>query len=169
MLILLQGFSTAPNSPSVNSRSGSLGPSLSLGNISGMTANPEVKKRRAPPPPVATPALQNMETSSGQDKTAAQVTVTPQNGLLCLACWLPSVQSSELKPLTTTHQNYWSYKLKLSKVLEFCTYLLRFIWHCLKLSSVSRIFLNQKIVMRHYAKRRRMKKKSEKLGILYGN
>ncbi|XP_071660515.1 protein cordon-bleu isoform X8 [Patagioenas fasciata] len=68
-----KGFSTAPNSPSVNSRSGSLGPSLSLGNISGMTANPEVKKRRAPPPPVATPALQNMETSSGQDKTAAQI------------------------------------------------------------------------------------------------
>uniref|UniRef100_A0A8D0F340 Cordon-bleu WH2 repeat protein n=1 Tax=Strix occidentalis caurina TaxID=311401 RepID=A0A8D0F340_STROC len=81
MLIHLQGFSTAPNSPSVNSRSSSLGPSLSLGNISGMTANPEVKKRRAPPPPVVTPALQNVE-MSGQEKTAAQVTVTPQSGLL---------------------------------------------------------------------------------------
>ncbi|NWS41497.1 COBL protein, partial [Probosciger aterrimus] len=69
----LQGFSTAPNSPSVNSRSSSLGSSLSLGNISGMTANPEVKKRRAPPPPVVTPALQNVE-MSGQDKTAAQIT-----------------------------------------------------------------------------------------------
>ncbi|XP_074878796.1 protein cordon-bleu isoform X2 [Buteo buteo] len=68
----LDGFSTAPNSPSVNSRSSSLGPSLSLGNISGMTANPEVKKRRAPPPPVVTPALQNAETS-GQEKTAAQI------------------------------------------------------------------------------------------------
>ncbi|NWU96735.1 COBL protein, partial [Upupa epops] len=56
-----KGFSTAPNSPSANSRSSSLGPSLSLGNISGMTANPEVKKRRAPPPPVVTPASQNME------------------------------------------------------------------------------------------------------------
>ncbi|NWX88940.1 COBL protein, partial [Nothoprocta pentlandii] len=56
----LQGFSTAPNSPSVNSRSNTLGPSLSLGNISGMTANPEVKKRRAPPPPVATPPLQHI-------------------------------------------------------------------------------------------------------------
>ncbi|NWR55713.1 COBL protein, partial [Bucorvus abyssinicus] len=67
-----QGFSTAPNSPSVNSRSTSLGPSLSLGNISGMTANPEVKKRRAPPPPVVTPALQNME-MTGQEKTAAQI------------------------------------------------------------------------------------------------
>ncbi|NWJ06966.1 COBL protein, partial [Crypturellus undulatus] len=54
-----KGFSTAPNSPSVNSRSNTLGPSLSLGNISGMTANPEVKKRRAPPPPVVTPPLQN--------------------------------------------------------------------------------------------------------------
>uniref|UniRef100_A0A8B9G8K0 Cordon-bleu ubiquitin-like domain-containing protein n=1 Tax=Amazona collaria TaxID=241587 RepID=A0A8B9G8K0_9PSIT len=60
MLIHLQGFSTAPNSPSVNSRSSSLGSSLSLGNISGMTANAEVKKRRAPPPPVVTPALQNI-------------------------------------------------------------------------------------------------------------
>ncbi|XP_061305104.1 protein cordon-bleu isoform X4 [Pezoporus flaviventris] len=67
-----KGFSTAPNSPSVNSRSSSLGSSLSLGNISGMTANPEVKKRRAPPPPVATPALQNVE-MSGQEKTAAQI------------------------------------------------------------------------------------------------
>ncbi|PKU47997.1 protein cordon-bleu [Limosa lapponica baueri] len=66
------GFSTAPNSPSVNSRSSSLGPSLSLGNISGMTANPEVKKRRAPPPPVVTPALQNVE-MSGQEKTTAQI------------------------------------------------------------------------------------------------
>uniref|UniRef100_A0A8C4Y516 Cordon-bleu WH2 repeat protein n=1 Tax=Gopherus evgoodei TaxID=1825980 RepID=A0A8C4Y516_9SAUR len=58
-----KGFATAPNSPSVNSRSIMLGPSLSLGNISGMTANPEIKKRRAPPPPVATPHLQIMETS----------------------------------------------------------------------------------------------------------
>ncbi|NXM06273.1 COBL protein, partial [Tyrannus savana] len=56
-----KGFSTAPNSPSVNSRSSGLGPSLSLGNISGMTANPEVKKRRAPPPPVVTPVLPNVE------------------------------------------------------------------------------------------------------------
>ncbi|NXV77784.1 COBL protein, partial [Atlantisia rogersi] len=62
-----QGFSTAPNSPSVNSRSSSLGPSLSLGNISGMTANPEVKKRRAPPPPVVTPALQNVAMTSLND------------------------------------------------------------------------------------------------------
>ncbi|KFP89272.1 Protein cordon-bleu, partial [Apaloderma vittatum] len=62
-----KGFSTAPNSPSVNSRSSTLGPSLSLGNISGMTANPEVKKRRAPPPPVVTPALQNVEMISLND------------------------------------------------------------------------------------------------------
>ncbi|XP_073188806.1 protein cordon-bleu isoform X4 [Lepidochelys kempii] len=68
------GFATAPNSPSVNSRSITLGPSLSLGNISGMTANPEIKKRRAPPPPVATPLLQTTETS-GVAKTAMQ---TPQ-------------------------------------------------------------------------------------------
>ncbi|XP_068527194.1 protein cordon-bleu isoform X2 [Anas acuta] len=68
----LDGFSTAPNSPSVNSRSSSLGSSLSLGNISGMTANPEVKKRRAPPPPVVTPPLQNMEMSE-QEKMAVQI------------------------------------------------------------------------------------------------
>ncbi|NXO02460.1 COBL protein, partial [Rhinopomastus cyanomelas] len=67
-----KGFSTAPNSPSVNSRSGSVGPSLSLGNISGMTANPEVKKRRAPPPPVVAPVSQNVE-MSGQHKTAVQI------------------------------------------------------------------------------------------------
>ncbi|XP_017925575.2 protein cordon-bleu isoform X6 [Manacus vitellinus] len=67
-----KGFSTAPNSPSVNSRSSSLGPSLSLGNISGMTANPEVKKRRAPPPPVVTPVLPNVEVR-GQEKTVAQI------------------------------------------------------------------------------------------------
>ncbi|XP_072186000.1 protein cordon-bleu isoform X5 [Excalfactoria chinensis] len=67
-----KGFSTAPNSPSVNSRSSTLGPSLSLGNISGMTANPEVKKRRAPPPPVLAPPLQNME-MSGQEKTTIQI------------------------------------------------------------------------------------------------
>ncbi|NXU82774.1 COBL protein, partial [Xiphorhynchus elegans] len=67
----LQGFSTAPNSPSVNSRSSGLGPSLSLGNISGMTANPEVKKRRAPPPPVVTPILPNAE-GRGQEKTISQ-------------------------------------------------------------------------------------------------
>ncbi|XP_041331851.1 protein cordon-bleu isoform X1 [Pyrgilauda ruficollis] len=68
----LDGFSTAPNSPSVNSRSSSLGSSLSLGNISGMTANPEVKKRRAPPPPVAAPVLLNTEVR-GQERTAAQI------------------------------------------------------------------------------------------------
>ncbi|XP_053813892.1 protein cordon-bleu isoform X1 [Vidua chalybeata] len=69
-----KGFSTAPNSPSVNSRSSSLGSSLSLGNISGMTANPEVKKRRAPPPPVATPVLPNTNAEvRGQERTAAQL------------------------------------------------------------------------------------------------
>uniref|UniRef100_A0A8C4WQL3 Cordon-bleu WH2 repeat protein n=1 Tax=Gopherus evgoodei TaxID=1825980 RepID=A0A8C4WQL3_9SAUR len=76
LYIYLQGFATAPNSPSVNSRSIMLGPSLSLGNISGMTANPEIKKRRAPPPPVATPHLQIMETS-GVAKTTMQLIDPP--------------------------------------------------------------------------------------------
>lgn len=58
----LDGVMTAPNSPSVNSRSGTLGPSLSLGNISGMTASTEIKKRRAPPPPMEIPQLHSEET-----------------------------------------------------------------------------------------------------------
>ncbi|XP_056339107.1 protein cordon-bleu isoform X11 [Oenanthe melanoleuca] len=68
-----KGFSTAPNSPSVNSRSSSLGSSLSLGNISGMTANPEGKKRRAPPPPVAAPPVLPNAEVRGQERTAAQI------------------------------------------------------------------------------------------------
>ncbi|XP_044149838.1 protein cordon-bleu-like isoform X1 [Bufo gargarizans] len=46
-----EGFSTAPSSPSVNSRPIALGASLSLSNISGIGARSEIKKRRAPPPP----------------------------------------------------------------------------------------------------------------------
>ncbi|XP_053782932.1 protein cordon-bleu isoform X7 [Desmodus rotundus] len=45
------GCLTTPSSPSVNSRSVTLGPSLSLSNISGMSVKSDVKKRRAPPPP----------------------------------------------------------------------------------------------------------------------
>ncbi|XP_053115298.1 protein cordon-bleu isoform X3 [Hemicordylus capensis] len=68
----LDGVMTAPSSPSVNSRSTTLGPSLSLGNISGMTASTEIKKRRAPPPPIAIPQLQSEETN-GQEKTLTQM------------------------------------------------------------------------------------------------
>ncbi|XP_045142251.1 protein cordon-bleu isoform X2 [Echinops telfairi] len=45
------GCRTTPNSPSVSSRSITLGPSVSLSNISGMSVKSEMKKRRAPPPP----------------------------------------------------------------------------------------------------------------------
>ncbi|XP_059026597.1 protein cordon-bleu isoform X4 [Mustela lutreola] len=45
------GCLTTPNSPSVNSRSVTLGPSLSLSNISGVSVRSDLKKRRAPPPP----------------------------------------------------------------------------------------------------------------------
>ncbi|XP_036896998.1 protein cordon-bleu isoform X2 [Sturnira hondurensis] len=45
------GCLTTPSSPSVNSRSVTLGPSLSLSNISGISVKSDVKKRRAPPPP----------------------------------------------------------------------------------------------------------------------
>ncbi|XP_059026598.1 protein cordon-bleu isoform X5 [Mustela lutreola] len=46
-----KGCLTTPNSPSVNSRSVTLGPSLSLSNISGVSVRSDLKKRRAPPPP----------------------------------------------------------------------------------------------------------------------
>ncbi|XP_074844123.1 protein cordon-bleu isoform X2 [Carettochelys insculpta] len=68
----LDGFATAPNSPSSNSRSVPLGPSLSLGNISRVTTSQEIKKRRAPPPPVATPHLQIIETTEVA-KTAMEI------------------------------------------------------------------------------------------------
>ncbi|XP_037693095.1 protein cordon-bleu isoform X2 [Choloepus didactylus] len=47
----LNGCLTTPNSPSVYSRSITLGPSLSLSNVSGISVKSEMKKRRAPPPP----------------------------------------------------------------------------------------------------------------------
>ncbi|XP_070353428.1 protein cordon-bleu isoform X7 [Equus asinus] len=46
-----KGCLTTPNSPSVNSRSMTLGPSFSLSNISGVSVKSDMKKRRAPPPP----------------------------------------------------------------------------------------------------------------------
>ncbi|XP_014448449.1 protein cordon-bleu isoform X2 [Tupaia chinensis] len=54
-----KGCLTMPNSPSVHSRSISLGPSLSLGNISGVSVKSEMKKRRAPPPPASGPPVQD--------------------------------------------------------------------------------------------------------------
>ncbi|XP_058152576.1 protein cordon-bleu isoform X8 [Dasypus novemcinctus] len=72
----LDGCLTTPNSPSVISRSMTLGPSLSLSNISGMSVKSEMKKRRAPPPP-STP-------SSGtpvQDKASEKVSLGSQMDL----------------------------------------------------------------------------------------
>ncbi|XP_065794946.1 protein cordon-bleu isoform X3 [Muntiacus reevesi] len=46
-----KGCLTTPNSPCVNPCSVILGPSLSLGNISGVSVKSDLKKRRAPPPP----------------------------------------------------------------------------------------------------------------------
>ncbi|XP_058152599.1 protein cordon-bleu isoform X28 [Dasypus novemcinctus] len=71
-----KGCLTTPNSPSVISRSMTLGPSLSLSNISGMSVKSEMKKRRAPPPP-STP-------SSGtpvQDKASEKVSLGSQMDL----------------------------------------------------------------------------------------
>ncbi|XP_077347883.1 protein cordon-bleu isoform X4 [Lithobates pipiens] len=62
-----EGFSTAPSSPSVNSRSLALGASLSLSNISGIGARTEVKKRRAPPPPKPAPQI-NAAVKTPEDK-----------------------------------------------------------------------------------------------------
>nr|XP_020145529.1 protein cordon-bleu isoform X4 [Microcebus murinus] len=54
----LNGCLTTPNSPSLHSRSVTLGPSLSLGSISGVSVKSEMKKRRAPPPPSPGPPVQ---------------------------------------------------------------------------------------------------------------
>ncbi|XP_008050486.1 protein cordon-bleu isoform X2 [Carlito syrichta] len=55
----LNGCLTTPNSPSMHSRSIMLGPSLSLGSISGMSVKSDMKKRRAPPPPSSGAAVQD--------------------------------------------------------------------------------------------------------------
>ncbi|XP_060221680.1 protein cordon-bleu isoform X9 [Meriones unguiculatus] len=68
-----KGCITTPNSPSMHSRSLTLGPSLSLGNISGMSMKSEMKKRRAPPPPSPGPL--------GQDKTSEKASLSSQADL----------------------------------------------------------------------------------------
>ncbi|XP_048195540.1 protein cordon-bleu isoform X7 [Perognathus longimembris pacificus] len=65
-----KGCLTTPNSPSLHSRSLTLGPSLSLGNISGMSVKSDMKKRRAPPPPRAVPPV--------QDKASEKVSLSSQ-------------------------------------------------------------------------------------------
>ncbi|XP_069317358.1 protein cordon-bleu isoform X3 [Eulemur rufifrons] len=54
-----KGCLTTPNSPSLHSRSITLGPSLSLGSISGVSVKSDMKKRRAPPPPSPGPPVQD--------------------------------------------------------------------------------------------------------------
>ncbi|XP_044527184.1 protein cordon-bleu isoform X2 [Gracilinanus agilis] len=84
-----KGCLTTPNSPSVNSRSLTLGPSLSLSNISGVSSvKSDMKKRRAPPPPSATPSVTPSATPSlpstetfGQDKVSEKVSQASQNEL----------------------------------------------------------------------------------------
>ncbi|XP_075800495.1 protein cordon-bleu isoform X7 [Microtus pennsylvanicus] len=68
-----KGSITTPNSPSLHSRSLTLGPSLSLGNISGVSMKSEMKKRRAPPPP--SPGL------LGQDKASEKTSLSSQADL----------------------------------------------------------------------------------------
>ncbi|EGW07728.1 Protein cordon-bleu [Cricetulus griseus] len=69
----LNGCLTTPNSPTMHSRSLTLGPSLSLGNISGVSMKSEMKKRRAPPPP--SPGL------LGQDKASEKTSLSSQADL----------------------------------------------------------------------------------------
>ncbi|XP_055479899.1 protein cordon-bleu isoform X1 [Psammomys obesus] len=69
----VNGCITTPNSPSMHSRSLTLGPSLSLGNISGMSMKSEMKKRRAPPPPSPGPL--------GQEKTSEKASLSSQADL----------------------------------------------------------------------------------------
>ncbi|XP_038615977.1 protein cordon-bleu isoform X2 [Tachyglossus aculeatus] len=73
------GCSTTPNTPSVNSRSMTLGPSLSLSNVSGMSVKSEMKKRRAPPPPSVTPVSLNPEMIREQDKATEKISQVSQN------------------------------------------------------------------------------------------
>nr|XP_035109324.1 protein cordon-bleu isoform X19 [Callithrix jacchus] len=68
-----KGCLTTPNSPSMYSRSITLGPSLSLGSISGVSMKSEMKKRRAPPPPGSGPPV--------QDKASEKVSLGSQMDL----------------------------------------------------------------------------------------
>ncbi|XP_019508539.1 PREDICTED: protein cordon-bleu isoform X2 [Hipposideros armiger] len=71
------GCLTTPNSPSVNSRSITLGPSVSLSNISGVSSvRSDMKKRRAPPPPPLLGAG-----PPAQDKTSEKVSLGSQMDL----------------------------------------------------------------------------------------
>uniref|UniRef100_A0A8C0DKT9 Cordon-bleu WH2 repeat protein n=1 Tax=Balaenoptera musculus TaxID=9771 RepID=A0A8C0DKT9_BALMU len=70
------GYLTTPNSPSVNPRSTTLGPSRSLGNISGVSVKSDLKKRRAPPPPSLPRAGPPV-----QDKTSEKVSLGSQMDL----------------------------------------------------------------------------------------
>ncbi|XP_061054296.1 protein cordon-bleu isoform X8 [Eubalaena glacialis] len=71
-----KGCLTTPNSPSVNPRSTTLGPSLSLGSISGVSVKSDLKKRRAPPPPSLPRAGPPV-----QDKTSEKVSLGSQMDL----------------------------------------------------------------------------------------
>lgn len=68
-----KGCLTTPNSPCVNPRSALLGPSLSLGNISGVSVKSDLKKRRAPPPPILPRAGPPV-----QDKTSEKMSLGSQ-------------------------------------------------------------------------------------------
>ncbi|XP_069814614.1 protein cordon-bleu isoform X3 [Dendropsophus ebraccatus] len=71
-----EGFSTAPSSPSVNTRSIALGTSLSLSNISEIGTRTEVKKRRAPPPP--RPAAPKVAVEKTEDMSTEPLYATVQ-------------------------------------------------------------------------------------------
>ncbi|XP_041423615.1 protein cordon-bleu [Xenopus laevis] len=72
------GCSTAPSSPSVNTRPVTAGASVSLYNISSIGAKPEVKKRRAPPPPKPT-SLEVVIEKTMDQKTSEQLPSGFQN------------------------------------------------------------------------------------------
>ncbi|XP_075442616.1 protein cordon-bleu isoform X2 [Ascaphus truei] len=69
-----EGLSTAPSSPSANSRPIALGASLSLSNISGIGD----KKRMAPPPPAASSQQLYIEKTT-ERKTPEQLPAAPKN------------------------------------------------------------------------------------------
>ncbi|XP_067867158.1 protein cordon-bleu isoform X3 [Heterodontus francisci] len=67
-----KGYSTAPSTPTVNSRSATLNPSLSASSILRISQMTDVKKRRAPPPPSARPehiCIKSVDQSSQETGT----------------------------------------------------------------------------------------------------
>ncbi|MBN3283477.1 COBL protein, partial [Polyodon spathula] len=72
-----KGYSTAPSTPAVNARPGTLGQSLSVGNIPRMSSKDDPKKRRAPPPPAGLSSLHSSQETIQQEQLGRSRAVVP--------------------------------------------------------------------------------------------